>query len=418
MKKKINIGLIGFGVVGTGLYEVLNQSKLLGASISKIVVKDRYKKRSLPREMFSFDIDDVLNDDTINVVVELINDSEIAYQLVKKAFKQGKNVVSANKKMIAERLDELITLSKQHNVSFLYEGAVGGSIPIIRNLEEYYNNDALSSIQGIVNGTTNYILTQSNEGISYAEALQKATELGFAETNPTLDVDGFDSTYKLVLLIKHAFGLTVNPDTVFHCGIRNITQQDINYAKEKGYRIKLFCRAEKQGKKIVGFVAPHFVEYTNFGYNVNNEFNALIVEALFSDKQLFIGKGAGSYPTASAVLSDISALQFDYQYEYRKTETLQENSFHEDFLLKVYVSSPTIKAINGLPFYRIDEIYQSADYNYQTGWVKLSDISQLKWNNTPNLSLIILPEVVIYEKQNELFTDERTHHLIENHTEK
>jgi homoserine dehydrogenase len=392
MRNKLNIGLIGFGVVGTGLYEVLNKSKLLDARISKIVVKDRTKKRSLPADAFSFEVNDVLLDDEINVVVELINDSEAAYQIVRTALENGKHVVSANKKLIAEHFEELITIAKNNNVSFLYEASVGGSIPIIRNLEEYYNNDSLSSVQGIVNGTTNYILTQSNYGVSYKEALQKATELGFAEIDPTLDVDGFDSKFKLVLLIKHAFGLIVSPEEVYNYGIRHIKPQDVKYAGEKGYRIKLFSRAEKLGDSVVGFVAPHFVKNDHFAYQVDNEFNALVVEALFSDKQLFIGKGAGSYPTASAVLSDISALQFDYQYEYRKTDGQNQAPFTDEFLLKVYVGSEFIESINEIPFYRIDEVYQSGGYNYQTGWVKFSDVKEFDLNQRDDLSLIVLPE--------------------------
>lgn len=395
MRNKLNIGLIGFGVVGTGLYEVLNKSKLLDARISKIVVKDQFKKRSLPAEAFSFNVNDVLLDAEINVVVELINDSEAAYQIVKTALLNGKHVVSANKKLIAEHFEELIETAKQNNVSFLYEAAVGGSIPILRNLEEYYNNDALSSVQGIVNGTTNYILTQSNYGIPYIEALKKATELGFAEIDPTLDVDGFDSKFKLVLLIKHAFGLITTPKKVFNCGIRNIKPQDVKFAGEKGYRIKLFSRAEKLGESVIGFVAPHFVKNDHFAYQVDNEFNAVVVEALFSDKQLFIGKGAGSYPTASAVLSDISALQFDYQYEYRKTdkETLLE--FNEDFYVKIYVGSEFIESVNEIPFTRIDEVYQSGGYNYQIGWVNFKDLREFDLNQRTELSVIILPEPLI-----------------------
>jgi homoserine dehydrogenase len=392
MRNKLNIGLIGFGVVGTGLYEVLNKSKLLDAQIAKIVVKDPNKKRSLPTEAFSFDTNDILNDNNINVVVELINDSEAAYQIVKKALKNGKHVVSANKKLIAEHFEELILLAKENGVSFLYEAAVGGSIPILRNLEEYYNNDSLSSVQGIVNGTTNYILTQSNYGVPYQEALQQATELGFAEIDPTLDVDGFDSKFKLVLLIKHAFGLIVEPTEVYNYGIRHIKPQDVKYAGEKGYRIKLFSRAEKLGDSVVGFVAPHFVKNDHFAYQVDNEFNAVVVEALFSDKQLFIGKGAGSYPTASAVLSDISALQFDYQYEYRKTDSSSQAPFTDEFLLKVYAGSEFIEAINEIPFYRIDEVYQSEGYNYQTGWVNFSDLKEFDLNQRGDLSLIVLPE--------------------------
>lgn len=413
MSKKLNIGLFGFGVVGTGLYEVLNQSNLLDASITKIVVKDPLKNRPISADNFSFDKNEILEDAKINVVVELINDSEAAYEIVSKALKSGKNVVSANKKLIAEHLEELIRLAKENNVSFLYEAAVGGSIPIIRNLEEYYNNDSLSSVQGIVNGTTNYILTQSNYGISFQDALNKAQQLGFAELDPTSDVDGFDSKYKLVLLIKHAFGLTVEPKNIFNYGIRNIKPQDVKYAGEKGYRIKLFSRAEKSENSVLGFVAPHFVKSDHFAYQVDNEFNAVVVEALFSDKQLFIGKGAGSYPTASAVLSDISALQFEYQYEYRKSINNDSASFVEDFFLKVYVGSEFIESINEIPFYRIDEVYQSEEYNYQTGWVKFSEIRKFDFNQLPELSLIVLPDAFLNPVSFEKIKTERKNYLVE-----
>ena len=336
MRKQLTIGLFGFGCVGTGLYQVLNQSNLLDAKIKKIIVKDKSKKRSLASELIGYDASDVLNDGEINLVVELINNSDEALLIVREALSKGKHVVSANKKLIAEHLDELIQLAKENKVSFLYEASVGGSIPIIRNLEEYYNNDSLSSVQGIVNGTTNYILTQANYGVSYDDALAKAQELGFAELDPTLDVDGFDSKYKLTLLIKHAFGTSVNPDNLFNYGIRQVKPQDVSYASEKGYRIKLFARSEKVGNKIVGFVAPHFIKNDHSAFQVDNEFNAVIVEASFSDKQLFLGKGAGSFPTASAVLSDISAIQFEYQYEYRKTIKDATIDYTDDFFLKIY----------------------------------------------------------------------------------
>lgn len=413
MRRKLNIGLFGFGVVGTGLYEVLNKSNLLDASISKIVVKNPDKSRSLPSEEFSFDKNEILNDPNINVVVELINDSVAAYEIVRTAILNGKHVVSANKKLIAENIQELVALAKENNVSFLYEAAVGGSIPIIRNLEEYYNNDSLSSVQGIVNGTTNYILTQSNFGVSYSDALKKAQELGFAEIDPTLDVDGYDSKFKLVLLIKHAFGLIVHPEEIFNYGIRNLKPEDVKYAGEKGYRIKLFSRAEKLKDSVVGFVAPHFVKNDHFAYQVDNEFNAVVVEALFSDRQLFIGKGAGSYPTASAVLSDISALQFDYQYEYRKSDNERTPSFANEFFVKVYVGSEFIESINEIPFYRVDEIYQGEKYNYQTGWVNFNDIRKIDLNKRQDLSLIILPDALVAEEDQVKIKVEKKQFLVE-----
>ena len=401
MRKQLTIGLFGFGCVGAGLYEVLNQSNLLDAKIKRIVVKDPTKKRTLSADFFGFEASEILNDSEINLVVELINNSDDALKIVREALSKGKHVVSANKKLIAEHLDELIQLAKENKVSFLYEASVGGSIPIIRNLEEYYNNDSLSSVQGIVNGTTNYILTQANYGVSYDDALAKAQELGFAELDPTLDVDGFDSKYKLTLLIKHAFGTSVNPGNLFNYGIRQVKPQDVSYASEKGYRIKLFARAEKVGNKIVGFVAPHFINSVHPAYQVDNEFNAVIVEALFSDKQLFFGKGAGSFPTASAVLSDISAIQFEYQYEYRKTVKDATPTYTDDFFLRIYLASNSLDKINEIPFYKIDEVFQSSNYSFQTGWVKFSDLKKIDFNNESNLFFAVLPDALADENDAE-----------------
>lgn len=394
MERKLKIGLIGFGCVGSGLYDVLNKSNLIDAEIKRIVVKDPEKKRSIEPHWFSFDVNEILDDPEINTVVELINDSEEAFDIVSKALSSGKDVVTANKKLLAERLEELLLLAEKNNVSLLYEGAVAGSIPIIRNLEEYYNNDSLTSVQGIVNGTTNYILTRSNSGVGYDEALVEATELGFAEIDPTLDVDGYDSKYKLVLLLKHAFGVSVHPEDLLNVGIRKISKKEVAYANEKGLRIKLFSRAEKIGDKVVGFVAPQLISEDHFAYNVNNEFNAVVVEALFSDKQLFIGKGAGSYPTASAVLSDVSALKFDYKYEYRKSENNKSLRFSNDFFIRIYLGSPYVEVINEIPFYKVDELFQSEVYSYQTGWVRFSDLLDININNREDLSLMILPEPI------------------------
>lgn len=392
MSKQLSIGLIGFGCVGSGLYDVLNKSGLIDAKISKIVVKDRTKPRELEQDKFSFNVDDILEDDSINVVVELIDDSEKAFEIVTKALNSGKDVVSANKKMIAEHLDELLSVAHAKGVSFLYEGAVAGSIPILRNLEEYYNNDSLTSLEGIVNGTTNYILTKSNDGIGYKEALAQAQELGFAESNPTLDVDGFDSKYKLAILLKHAFGLTVAPKEIFNLGIRHISKHAVAYAKEKGYRIKLFSRAEKLGDQVFGFVAPHFIQPDHFAYSVNDEFNAVILEGLFSNQQLFVGKGAGSHPTASAVLSDVSALKFNYQYEYRKVKAEGAATFSNDFFVKIYLESKYTELINEIPFYRVDELFQSDTINFQTGWVNFNDLRAFNFNKLEDRSFVILPE--------------------------
>jgi homoserine dehydrogenase len=289
-------------------------------------------------------------------------------------------------------LDELINLAKANGVSFLYEASVGGSIPIIRNLEEYYNNDSLSTINGIVNGTTNYILTKTGEGLSFDSALKNAQDLGFAEADPTSDVDGFDAKYKLVLLLKHAFGFTAKQEGVWNYGIRQLKTWDATYAREKGLKIKLIAFGTRINDQVIGFVAPQFIPASHFAYNVENEFNAVVVEALFSDRQLFLGKGAGSYPTASAVLSDISALQFDYAYEYRKTREEEKLTLSTDFKLKVYVSATSKAALDEVPFEETIESYQGATHHYKVGWIQFKDVLNIDWNARQDLFLAVLPD--------------------------
>ncbi len=401
MEKKIKIGLFGFGCVGGGLYEVLNQSKLLNAEIVKICIKTKGKERSIDASNFTFDKNEILNNPEINTIVELIDDADAAYEIVTEAFRKGKNVVSANKKLIALHLEELIQLSQENNVSFLYEASSCASIPVIRNLEEYYNNDSLSKIEGICNGTTNYILTQQfAHGKSYEEVLAEATELGFAETDPTLDVDGFDSKFKLDILIAHTFGKIVEAEKLLNIGIRHIKNEDVTFGREKGLKIKLISRAEKIGDKVIGFVAPHFVPADHFAYNVENEYNCVAIQALFSDKQFFLGKGAGSYPTASAVLSDVSALQFDYSYEYKKFKSGRDLEFSNDFLARVYVGSRN-KLTDQIEFENVEESFAGLEYNYKIGWVKFSSLAEIDFNKREDLFISFFSEDVKFENVND-----------------
>ncbi len=395
MSNKLKIGLFGFGCVGSGLYEVLNQSNLLNASIEKIVVKDRDKHRSLAKDRFSFEKETVLDDSAINLVVELIDDAEAAFEIVTEAFRRGKNVVSANKKLIAEHLDELLALSEECGVSFLYEAAVCGSIPVIRNLEEYYNNDSLASIKGICNGTSNYVLTRlNNELKSFDEVLADAQAIGFAESDPTLDIDGFDSKYKLQILLLHTFGLKTVPQNVLNIGVRHVKAEDILFAKEKGLRLKLISYAKKVEDEIVAFAAPMFVKDDSFAFEVNNEFNAVEIEGLFADKQVFVGKGAGSFPTASAVLSDVSALQYNYKYEYRKLGS-NSSSLADDFVFKVFVSSKNAESLSLINFIQVEEEFSSSNYSYKVGLIKSSSINYELYRNQPDLFIAAFEDAEI-----------------------
>ena len=375
MSKKLKIGIFGFGVVGQGLHDII-RTKNLNFEIIKFAIKDPNKERTLPAELFTTDKNVILDNPEINTIVELINDSEAAYQIVKKALSTGKNVVSASKKMIADNLEELIQLQKQYGTSLLYEGAVCGSIPIIRNLEEYYDNELLHSISGIFNGSSNYILSKVyNEGLDYDTALKQAQDLGFAETDPTSDVGGFDAKYKLVIASAHAYGVVVKPKEVLNIGIQTLSAFDLQYAKEKSLKIKLVPVAkELDDKHVAMFVLPRFVGSSQFLYNVDNEYNGVVVQAAFADQQFFFGKGAGGHPTGSAVLSDIAALRYDYQYEYKKAHEKKDLKFTNDIELDVYVRYDDEKLIEALGFESIHERYFSGNFRFVIGTIKLKNL--------------------------------------------
>jgi len=233
-----NIGLIGFGVVGQGFYSYLEENKE-EKLLPKIVIKNNNKERDEVKAKFITEADEVIHDKSVETVVELISDDKEAFDIVTTALKAGKNVVSANKKMIANNLERLLELENKSKGRFLYEGAVCGSIPIIRTLNDYYSLDTVTQIQGIFNGSTNYILTQIfKDNASYQESLAKAQKLGFAEADPTSDVSGSDALYKLLILTTHAFGKFISPSKVLKIGIQNITDSDIAFARENNLKIK------------------------------------------------------------------------------------------------------------------------------------------------------------------------------------
>jgi homoserine dehydrogenase len=379
-REKLRIGMFGYGCVGQGLHDVLNSSKGFKADIVRICVKDRSKKRRIPMDNFTFDKNDILNDTSINLVVELIDDADEAFNIVSAAMKSGKNVVSANKMMIAKHFKELVEMQAKYKVSLLYEASAGASIPIIRNLEEYYDNELLHSLRGILNGTTNYILTKMyNEDLPYADALREAQEMGFAESDPTLDVDGWDAKYKLCIITGHAYGLFLNPDEVFHYGISRISKFDIQYAREKGFKIKLVPYVGKTNENtITSFVLPRFISSDKYLYNVDNEYNGVITEAAFADKQFFSGKGAGGHATGSAVLSDISANSYGYRYEYKKFQQGTVSNYTRDHKLEVYLRYNDEKHRELFGFEEVSEYFSGRFYKYVIGVVNLKNLYVLR----------------------------------------
>ena len=397
MSNQLNIGLFGFGVVGKGLYDVLHHTPALQSSIKKICIKNISKQRSIAAENFTTDASALLNDPEINVIVELIDDADAAFEIVKTALQNGKSVVSANKKMIAEHFEELFELQQKHQVPFLYEAACCASMPIIRNLEEYYDNDLLRSFRGIINGSTNFILSKIfKEQLDFDKALLLAQQAGFAESNPKLDTGGFDAANKLSILLAHSFGVIAKTDQFIFTGIENISLQDAIVAKGRSWQIKLVANAQKlKNGRLAAFVLPQFVTETDDLYHVENEFNGLITESSFADKHFFKGKGAGAFPTASAVLSDISALRYDYKYEYKKIFHQTDTILSNEFYLKVFVSVDDISKLDRDQFEWIEEWHNEFKHSWLIGIVHAGKLATTDWWKQEGVSLIACPDAIV-----------------------
>src|SRR5436190_2317222 len=392
--KKLTIGLFGFGVVGEGLYKVLQQTPSLKATIKKICIKHPGKKRNAPASLFTTEKDELLNDPEINVIVEVIDDSKAAFDIVSTALQNHKDVVSASKKMIAENLQALLDLQQKTWQSRLYESAACASIPVIRNLEEYYDNDLLHSIKAIVNGSTNFILTKIfEEHLDFRQALLLAQQQGFAESDPKLDVEGYDAVNKWTFLLTHAYGIIERPENILFNGIQHIHKADAIVAKSKNQQIKLVAEAKKlENGNVAAYVLPQFVKPDDHLSFVKNEYNGVVIESGFADKQFFYGKGAGSFPTASAVLSDLSALRYQYKYEYKKLYHHTPNELTNDFYVRIYVSFDDWKYIPKEKFEWIEEWHAETDRKYLVGVVHFTELAQNNWWRENKTSLILSPE--------------------------
>lgn len=301
----MKIGLIGYGCVGKGSYQILKE-KYPSVIVDKIVVKNKNKQR--PADLpITFDAEDIISNPETDLIIEAIDDAETALIYALEILQQGKTLVTANKKMVAENLPLLISTSREYGAHIFYEAAVCGSIPVIQNLNAYYRSEEIKSISGILNGSTNYILSlMSDEGISYKKALAEAQAKGFAESDPTMDVEGYDAANKLSILCYEAFGEYIAPDKIESSGITTITTATIELAKQENKKIKLIARGEIQNGCLVTSVKPEVISPGSPFYNIDNEYNTVLIEGKYSGIQQLSGKGAGSLPTGLAVAGDVA----------------------------------------------------------------------------------------------------------------
>ena len=313
----IKIGLLGFGTVASGIPFLLkeNNGKITAASrdrleIAKVLVKDDEEKDRLLAEGNEFNfvtnVDDILSDETIDIVVELMGRIEPARTFITKALEAGKHVVSANKDLIATHGKELIKLAQDKGVAFYYEAAVAGGIPILRTLANSLTSDKVTRILGVLNGTSNFMMTKMvDEGWTYEAALAEAQALGYAESDPTNDVEGIDAAYKAVILSQFGFGMTIDFDQVAHQGISSITPDDVSVAQQLGYVIKLVGSVEETESGIFAEVSPTFLPKSHPLASVNDVMNAVFVESIGIGESMYYGPGAGQKPTATSVMADI-----------------------------------------------------------------------------------------------------------------
>ncbi|MFH1480366.1 MAG: homoserine dehydrogenase [Pseudomonadota bacterium] len=316
--KRINVGIIGFGTVGSGTVEALYQNRDIITSRvgSEIVVKkiadlDIHSDRGIAvrKGVLTPEAMDVVNDPDVHIVVELMGGTGKAKEYILKAMQKGKHVVTANKALLAESGEEIYRAAEKNRVSLGFEASVGGGIPVIRSLKEGLSANRIETIMGILNGTSNYILTKmTQEEVPYEMAVQEAIALGYAEDPPTLDVDGTDAAHKIAILVSIAFGIPVPFDSIYKEGINRLTPEDFLFAREFGYRIKLLAIARNLGDKVEVRVHPAMIPVNHIMANVNGVYNAIYLEGDFVGPNLYYGFGAGKRPTGSAVVSDIICL--------------------------------------------------------------------------------------------------------------
>ena len=313
----IKIALLGFGTVASGVPFLLkeNREKIVQAAhseieVAKVLVKDDAEKERLlaAGNNFNFvtDVEEILSDPEITILVELMGRIEPAKTFITRALEAGKHVVTANKDLLAVHGAELLDIAQKQNVALYYEAAVAGGIPILRTLVNSLASDKITRLLGVVNGTSNFMMTKMvEEGWSYEDALAEAQRLGFAESDPTNDVDGIDATYKMVILSQFAFGMKLKFEDVSHQGIRNITPEDVAVAQELGYVIKLVGSIEETPSGIAAEVAPTFLPKAHPLASVNGVMNAVFVESIGIGESMYYGPGAGQKPTATSVVADI-----------------------------------------------------------------------------------------------------------------
>lgn len=342
----IKVAILGLGTVGYGVYDIINKAKdLSNIKVVKILDKD-FSKQSLVNNIITDNYDDIINDSGISIVVETMGAGNFSYQCIKKAMLAGKHVVTANKEVIASHIDELTKIKNEKGVSLYYEASVGGGIPIIKQTHTAAIVNEISEIKGILNGTTNYILSKmAYEGLSFDSALKLAQEAGFAEADPTADLEGLDMVRKIAILSDIAYKTNIDIDKVWHFGIKNVSDHDIVFADNYGYCLKFVASSKLIDNNIMISVEPKFVSKDSIIAKTSNEFNVVELKCSYNGDLIFYGKGAGRYPTANAIVNDIIMIvNNDMNYTFNNKNTYNINEVEDEGVY--YLRVKNVKLVN------------------------------------------------------------------------
>ncbi len=311
----INIGLCGFGTVGSGVYKIINENKYLSnrVKIEKILVHNINKHEDI-KGLATTNYLDIVNNDTIDTVIECIGGTTLAYDIIKKSLINHKNVITANKAVLIDHLEELTNLARKNNVALYFEASVCGAIPVIDTLESINQTDQVLEINGIINGSTNFILTKAFEGLNYHESLKLAKDLGFLESDPTDDLEGYDALRKLVILSSISYNASIDYKNASLSGISKLSDEIINYAKVKNSVIKFLAKSTAIDNKVSLVIEPVLLKRTSNLANVNNELNSVSLKLKYAKSISLTGYGAGSLPTASAIVLDLNKVILGKKY--------------------------------------------------------------------------------------------------------
>jgi len=376
------IGLLGCGTVGTGVYEIINEKKgnffeEKNYKIKKILVRDTSKKREgIPEELLTADPNEILNDEEISLIIAVMGNYDTEYPAIKKALELKKNVVTANKEIISKHMEELLDLAKENGVTILFEASVGGGIPIIESIVDTIKINKINKVQGILNGTTNFILSKmTREELDFNEVLKTAQEMGFAEADPTADVDGFDISRKLTILSSLCYGAYIDNDDVYTRSVRNITLSDIQNADELGYIFKYMAESELYDDNTFGAsVTPVLIGKESVTSNVNDEYNVVSINGNIIGQLSFLGRGAGKEATANAVVADVIKVltKSVHDYTHLKFENEYKSCGIERYKNKFYLR---VSVKDDIEFAKaIDIVYrniENVNLSYEEGKIFL-----------------------------------------------